>query len=142
MPILNVTVSGQPDAALSAIIAGELSAATQVHLRKDAALTAVVVNFTAPEFWIVGGSSLAALGLKSFWLDIKVTAGTNTKAEMATYIEVVFQVMGRVLGALHATSYIVVHEVPAAAWGYAGQTQEFRFVAGRMKSAGDSSEAR
>ena len=28
----------------------------------------------------------------------------------------------------------MVHEVPAAAWGYAGQTQELRFVAGRMKT--------
>jgi 4-oxalocrotonate tautomerase len=134
VPILNVTVAGHPDPALAASIANELSVATKTHLHKDPALTAVVVNFTAPEYWIVGGTSLAALGLQSFWLDIKVTAGTNTKTEMAAYIAAIFQAMGRALGALHETSYIMVHEVPAAAWGYAGQTQEFRFVAGRMKT--------
>jgi 4-oxalocrotonate tautomerase len=54
---------------------------------------------------------------------------------MADFIEVVFQAMARVLGALHDTSYIMVHEVPAAAWGFAGKTQEYRFVAGRIKNA-------
>ena len=83
----------------------------------------------------VGGKSLASQARNSFWLDIKVTAGTNTKSEMADYIEAVFQTMGRVLGALHDTSYAVVHEVPAAAWGFAGKTQEHRFVAGRIGSA-------
>jgi phenylpyruvate tautomerase PptA (4-oxalocrotonate tautomerase family) len=56
--------------------------------------------------------------------------------EMADYIEAIFQAMGRMLGALHDTSYIVVHEIPAAAWGFAGKTQEFRFVAGRIKNPG------
>jgi 4-oxalocrotonate tautomerase len=136
MPILNVSVSGQPDAALSSTIAGELSAATKVFLHKDPAVTAVAINYIASESWIVGGKSLANQGLNSFWLDIKVTSGTNTKSEMADYIEAVFQVMGRILGALHDTSYIVVHEIPAAAWGFAGKTQEYRFVAGRIKKAG------
>jgi 4-oxalocrotonate tautomerase len=135
MPILNVSVSGQPDTALSTSIAGDLSEATKVHLHKDPAVTAVAINYIAPESWIVGGKSLASQGLKSFWLDIKVTAATNTKSEMADFIEAVFQAMARVLGALHDTSYIVVHEVPAAAWGFAGKTQEFRFVAGRIKNA-------
>jgi 4-oxalocrotonate tautomerase len=133
MPILNVSVSGHPDAALSASIAGLLSEATKVHLQKDPAVTAVVLHYIAPESWIVGGESLASQRLKSFWLDIKVTAATNTKSEMANYIAAVFVAMQRVLGALHDTSYILVHEVPAAAWGFAGETQEYRFVAGKMR---------
>lgn len=54
---------------------------------------------------------------------------------MADYIEAVFGTMERLLGALHDTSYTVVHEVPAAAWGFAGTTQEHRFVASRIASA-------
>ncbi|TIU15018.1 MAG: 4-oxalocrotonate tautomerase, partial [Mesorhizobium sp.] len=27
-----------------------------------------------------------------------------------------------------------VHEVPAAAYGYGGKTQEFRFISGRLKA--------
>lgn len=135
MPILNVTVSAQPDAALSERIANELSQLTESILHKDPAVTSVAISYIAPEHWLVGGKSLASQGLNSFWLDIKVTAGTNTKSEMADYIEAVFRAMGRVLGDLHDTSYTVVHEVPAAAWGFAGKTQEHRFVAGRLKSA-------
>jgi 4-oxalocrotonate tautomerase len=135
MPILNISVSAHPDAALSEKIASELSELTRIKLHKDPAVTAVAITYIAPEHWIVGGESLASQGRNSFWLDIKVTAGTNTKSEMADYIEAVFRTMGRVLGALHETSYTVVHEVPAAAWGFAGKTQEHRFVASRIKSA-------
>jgi 4-oxalocrotonate tautomerase len=133
MPILNVSVSGQPDAALSTSIAGILSDATKVHLHKDPTVTVVIVNYIAPDSWIVDGKSLASQGLKSFWLDIKITAGTNTKSEMANYIAAVFEALRSSLGALHDTSYIVVHEVAAAAWGFAGATQEYRFIAGKMR---------
>jgi len=135
MPILNVSVSAHPDAALSETIANELSALTKNILHKDPTVTSVAITYIAPENWIVGGKSLASQGRNSFWLDIKVTAGTNTKSEMADYIEAVFGTMERLLGALHDTSYTVVHEVPAAAWGFAGTTQEHRFVAGRIASA-------
>jgi 4-oxalocrotonate tautomerase len=78
---------------------------------------------------------LASQARNSFWLDIKVTAGTTTKSEIANYIEAVFRSMRGVLGAIHDSSYTVVHEVPAAAWGFAGKTQEYRFVAGKIASA-------
>src|SRR5580693_9564294 len=78
MPILNVSVSGQADPALSRSIATALSEAAAVHLHKDPGVTAVVIRYIAPESWFVGGDSLTGQGLKSFHLDIKVTAGTNT----------------------------------------------------------------
>lgn len=132
MPILNITVSGKYDAALSMSVAGALSGATKIHLGKDPDLTAVIINYVSQENWFAGGKSLASQGLMSFWLDIKVTAATNTKSEFADYIQAVFGTMARLLGALHGASYIVVHEVPAAAWGFAGKTQEYRFVAGKI----------
>ena len=135
MPFLNVSVSAAPDAVLTKAIAAELSELTNSHLHKDPTVTSVAITYLAPENWIVGGTSLASQGRSSFWLDIKVTAGTNTKSEMADYIEAVFRTMGGILGKLHDTSYTVVHEVPAAAWGFAGKTQEHRFVAGRIKNA-------
>lgn len=135
MPILNVSVSAHPDAALSERIANDLSELTSSILHKDPAVTSVAITYIAPENWIVGGTSLASQGRSSFWLDIKITAGTNTKSEMADYIEAVRRTMGDLLGELHEASYTVVHEVPASAWGFAGKTQEHRFVAGRIKGA-------
>jgi 4-oxalocrotonate tautomerase len=135
MPILNVSVSGRPDPAMSAHIAKALSETTEAHLRKDPAVTAVTVQYLSPESWIIGGRSLANLDMKSFWLEIKITAGTNTKTEIAAFVAAAFSTMRRLLGVLHEVSYIVVHEVPAASWGYAGETQEYRFISGKVGKA-------
>ena len=135
MPILNVSVTGKSDPARSATIAARLTELTHAHLQKDPAVTAVVINYVEPEHWFIGGISLAYQNAKSFWLDIKVTAGTNTKAQLAAYLEAVFKEMSTLLCSAHEDSYIMVHEVPASAWGFAGKTQEFRFVAGILNRA-------
>jgi 4-oxalocrotonate tautomerase len=135
MPLLNIQVARQPDPILSRSLARSLTDLTERHLHKAPSLTAVAVNFVEPSHWFVAGQSIESQDLNSFALDIKITAATNTKPEMAGYIEAVFQTMAQLLGQLHEASYVVIHEVPAAAWGYAGKTQEFRFVAGRIKAA-------
>ena len=136
MPILNVTLSEAADPARSAQVAARLSALTAQHLRKDPTITAVAVHHVAPEHWFVGGQALADTGEASFWLDIKVVDGTNTKTELAAYLDAVFAAMrDLVRGRLHPESYVLVHEVPASAYGFGGVTQEHRFVAGRMREA-------
>lgn len=135
MPIITIAVSGDADPALSAKLAGDVSALTQTHLRKDPTITAVAVTYIDPRHWFAGGTSLAAQGKRSFWLDIKVVDGTNTKAEMAAYLEAVFAKLAETLAPVHHESYILVHEVPAAAYGFGGKTQEFRFISGVLKAA-------
>ena len=135
MPILNVSVTGKSDPARSATIAARLTELTHAHLQKDPAVTAVVINYVEPEHWFVGGISLAYQNAKSFWLDIKVTQGTNTKLQLAAYLEAIFKEMTRLLNSVHADSYILVHEVPASAWGFSGKTQEYRFIAGLLTPA-------
>jgi 4-oxalocrotonate tautomerase len=134
MPIITIAVTAKPDPALSARLATQVTELTRIHLRKDPTLTAVAVTYIDPEHWFAGGKSLAAHGKNTFWLDIKVVDGTNTKSELAAYLQHVFAAMSETLGAVHEESYILVHEVPAAAYGYGGKTQEFRFIAGRMES--------
>jgi len=120
MPYINVTVTGEPDAALSQRIAAQVSDLTKQHLRKDPTVTAVSISYIDPNHWFAGGRSLA---------------GTNMKTEMAAYLEAVFAGLSATLGNVHEESYILVHEVPAAAYGYGGKTQEHRFISGRMKAA-------
>ena len=135
MPIINVTVSGKPDASLSAAIAAEIGMATATHLRKDPTITAIAFSQIEPQHWFVGGKSLSEAGKNSFWLDIKVVDGTNTKLEMEAYLGAVFAAFGRLLGEVHEESYVLIHEVPAAAYGYGGRSQECRFISGRLKAA-------
>jgi 4-oxalocrotonate tautomerase len=132
MPIINITVSGTADAALSAQIAETVSALTKQHLRKDPKVTAVAISYIDPQHWFVGGPSLQSQAKRSFWLDIKVVDGTNTKQELEAYLAVIYKAMQGLLGDLHEESYVLVHEVPAAAYGFTGKTQEFRFIAGKM----------
>lgn len=135
MPILQVTLSGSPDTARAAEVAQTLSRLTATHLNKDPALTSVAVTFLPEAHWFVGGPSLAAAGLSSFWLDIAVVDGTNTKDEKAAYIAAVFAAMAGLIGPLHSESYIHVREVKADAYGYGGRTQESRYVEKRLKAA-------
>lgn len=135
MPIINVNVTGKPDAALSARIAREVTEITATQLRKDPTITAVAISYIDPQHWFAGGRSLAEHGTNTFWLDIKVVDGTNTKLELEAYLKEIFAAFGRLLGSVHEESYAFVHEVPAAAYGYGGKTQEFRFISGRLKAA-------
>ncbi|RTM09402.1 MAG: 4-oxalocrotonate tautomerase family protein [Hyphomicrobiales bacterium] len=135
MPIINVSVTGKPDAKLSAAIAKDITEITATELRKDPTITAVAVNYIDPRHWFAGGKSLAEHGANTFWLDIKVVDGTNTKLELEAYLKAIFEAFGRLLGGVHEESYAFVHEVPAAAYGYGGKSQEFRFISGRLKAA-------
>ena len=80
-----------------------------------------------PADWVVGGATLAAQGKGSVYFDIKVTDETNTKAEKAQYIREAFDAFAALLGNLHEESYIYVQDVRAAAYGYGGLTQEYRY---------------
>jgi 4-oxalocrotonate tautomerase len=135
MPYINVKVTAKPDPALSARIARQVSELTKTHLRKDPTITAVAVDYVDPQHWFAGGRSLAEHGTNTFWLDIKVVDGTNTKQEMAAYLEAIHAFMADTLGGIHSESYILVHEVPASAYGFGGRTQEYRFVANKLAVA-------
>ena len=135
MPIIQVSITGKPDPALSARIAEQVTELTKTHLGKDPTVTAVAVSYIDPQHWFAGGKSLAEHGANTFWLDIKVVDGTNTKLELEAYLKALFEAFGRLLGGVHEESYAFVHEVPAAAYGYGGKTQEFRFISGRLKAA-------
>ncbi len=133
VPIINISVTGKPDPALSQRIALEATRLTGRHLKKDPTITAVAVHYVDPAHWFAGGTSLAEQHANTFWLDIKVVDGTNTKQEMASYLEEIFASLGTLLGTAHNESYVLVHEVPAAAYGFGGKTQEFRFISGKLK---------
>ena len=69
--------------------------------------------------------------MKTFYLEVHITEGTNTKDEKASYIEKVFSSMRSILGELHPASYVIIKDVRADSWGYEGTTQEFRYISGK-----------
>jgi 4-oxalocrotonate tautomerase len=127
MPILNVKVSGQKSPEMSSKISTMLIELTTKILGKDPRVTSIAIEYVDPDHWIVAGQPLSAQGKNSVYFDIKVTDETNTKAEKARYIKEAFAGFDELLGNLHEESYIYVEDVSAAAYGYGGKTQEFRF---------------
>ena len=127
MPYLHIQLSGERDDALArraAEVAAELTAGL---LHKDRALTAVVIDFIEPAHWFIAGRALAAGGPRSYHWMVSITDETNTKAEKARYIAAVHAAMGELLGEVAEHSYVHVADLRASAYGYGGQTQEFRY---------------
>ena len=127
MPILNVKVSGTRSDSMTTAISEMLIDLTHRFLGKDPAVTAIAVDYVDPRDWTAGGKTLAEQGKSSIYLDIKITDETNTKSEKAAFIEATFQGFAALLGNLHEESYIYVQDVRAAAYGYGGKTQEWRY---------------
>ena len=59
-------------------------------------VTAVIVTSVDPDDWFCGGRSITDVGLASFWLDIHIVDGTNTKDEKAAFIAATFEAMGKI----------------------------------------------
>jgi 4-oxalocrotonate tautomerase len=133
MPMITILYSTpRPASGLKSQIAAAAADLAASILRKDPKVTAVIVDAVDPDDWFAGGASLAAQRLASFWLDIRIVDGSNTKDEKADYISAVFQRMGELLGPLHSESYVHVNDVRADGYGFGGLTQERRYIARKL----------
>jgi 4-oxalocrotonate tautomerase len=133
MPIITVRyATSRSEAGLKAAIAKAASDLAAGALHKDPKITAVLVEAADPADWFCGGRSLVQSGQASFWLDIRITDGSNTKDEKAEFIAATFKRMGELLGPLHEESYVHVHDVRADGYGFGGATQERRYIAGKL----------
>ena len=127
MPHIAIQLSGPRDAQRQQQISRAVSQLTQSILHKRAEVIAITFEQIADEDWWIGGQTLAELGQSAFQLYISITDETNTKAEKAQYLQAVFETMQTYCPRLHATSYIHVIDARAAAYGYGGKTQEYRY---------------
>lgn len=129
MPYLHLSLCPAPGANPSLPeLATTLTKLTEEHLAKDPLLTAVRIEPVPASHWFIGARALAADQLASYQLQIQVTAGTNSPAQIAAYLAAVHAAMAAALGRLHPTSYTVVQAVPAESWGYGGVSQAARRV--------------
>lgn len=128
MPYLNLSYAA-PQALAVADVAATLTALTVELLGKKESLTVVSITRTPIDHWFVGGQALAA-GQSGAVLEIRITEGTNTKAQKAAFIRAAFAALAERLVGMHPASYVAIHEPPADAWGYSGETQEYRHIRG------------
>jgi 4-oxalocrotonate tautomerase len=134
MPLITVSYTSSRQApSLKADIASAVSELTAKILHKDPEVTAIIVKSVDASDWFAGGRSLAEQKLASYWIDIHVTEGTNTKDEKAAYLAAMFRRMAEILGPLHPETYLHVDEVKGDAYGFGALTQERRYIAGKLE---------
>lgn len=98
-------------------------------LGKDPHVAAVLVEAADPQNWFIAGKRPADDGLAAFWLDIKITAGTNIKDDTSAFVKAMFDGMTDLLGPTHEESYVLAHAADGDAYGYGGRTQNDRWNA-------------
>lgn len=126
MPTLQLRIAPLQNPDRYAALAQALTALTARVLGKRPEVTAVLIDDLPAARWHIGGQpTKEATAL----LEIDITAGTNTEAEKAAFVEQAFAELQRQLGAgqpLAPASYVIVRELPATDWGYGGHTQAAR----------------
>ena len=128
MPYLNVRIAQKESPDVAEKIVSALMTLTSDLLGKKPEVTSIAVDFISPDLWFVGGKRVSDMNTVTFYLDIKVTNGTNTKSEKLEYIKRVFSDFESILGSIAPASYIVIHDISADSWGFQGKTQEFRYI--------------
>lgn len=129
MPMITLQMSRPLDADTRLAVTRAITDLTADVLGKKRELTALSLSHV--EHWSVGAEAVGG-ALTAFHLEVRVTAGTNTKPEKATYVSAVWQALDELIGPLHPASYLIVTDVAADSWGYAGETQELRHVRARL----------
>lgn len=132
MPMITVRyVAAQPVADARTRIA-ELAVTLAVEkLRKEPHVAAVLVEEADPEGWFVGGENPADGGLSTFWMEINVVAGANTKDETTEFVRAAYEGMREILGPLHEECYACARATDGDAYGFGGRTQNQRWLEGQ-----------
>lgn len=126
MPTLHLRVAPLQSPERLAQLAQALTAITADVLHKRREVTAVVIDDLPAARWALGGHVPER---PVAWLEITITAGTNTAEEKAAFIAQAHAELRRQLApgsALEEASYVLVRELPASDWGYGGSTQAER----------------
>lgn len=126
MPHIVIQLSGRRDGELARKTLEAVEGLTHAVLGKDRAVMASTVQFISAEDWYIGGVPLSETGKSAFFVEVSITDETNTKAEKARYLAEVFAAFQKLMPNLHASSYIHLVDARAAAYGYGGQSQEWR----------------
>ena len=123
MPYIDLLVHPTVTPAQAAMLSDGITDALVATLGKRREVTAVRIAEAAAARWSIGGEATRDT---TAYLDVKITAGSNTDEEKAALVKRLHALLSDTLGGLAEASYTVIHELPAGNWGYAGVTRAAR----------------
>jgi pimeloyl-ACP methyl ester carboxylesterase/phenylpyruvate tautomerase PptA (4-oxalocrotonate tautomerase family) len=138
MPFINVRIKAPPlsYSQRRRLQQGATEALAHI-LRKDLGRIGFLLQQEEAYAWSVGGEEVA-IGAH---LDATIMTGTNTSEEKAKFLEACYALLREVLGSeLPVVTFVVIHETPADAWGFGGQTGSHRLQHDDYPLAGKSVE--
>lgn len=127
MPYINIKLTGNRLSSpqrqeLLALITGLMDSV----MNKQRDVTVVSLEQSSPDHWAIGGNVLGPDDHTAAYVDIKVTAGTNTPEQKARMIASTIAALKASIGDIQIATYVVIHDIAANCWGYDGQTQAAR----------------
>ena len=128
MPYINLQIQPDPTSEQAATLAQGITDAMVEVAGKRREVTAVHIAAADTALWTIAGE---ASPVTTAYLDVKITTGTNSREERAALLQRLHSLLIETLGELAEASYIVIHELPAENWGYAGLSQAAR-AGGRL----------
>jgi 4-oxalocrotonate tautomerase len=129
MPYINLRLGTTLDDSQRNQLAKRTASLMQSIMGKRPEVTVVHLQESAPHFWSVNGSALKPNDPFAAYVDIKVTAGTNTPEEKAEMLSETISMLQDVLGVIQEACYVVIDDIPANSWGFNGRTQAERAAA-------------
>ena len=120
MPLITARLATSPSDDVTAMAVKLLTDLTVGVLDKEKPRTTVVVEYVPRAQWWRGGSQ------GGFFVQAKITAGTNSPAEKALYVSRAGEALEALLG---ISGYVEVDEIDAGSWGHGGETQSARYAA-------------
>jgi 4-oxalocrotonate tautomerase len=124
MPYAELKTLPTPTPEQAKVLAQGITDALVEVAAKRREVTAVHIASSDARLWTVGGETS---GRAIAYLDVKITTGSNSREQKGKLIERLHTLLKDVFGELAEASYIVIHELPAESWGYAGISQAARF---------------
>jgi 4-oxalocrotonate tautomerase len=128
MPYIDIRLTMEPTLAQRDALFTRTTALMEKVMSKRREVTVVSIAAFPKSNWAVNGTALRQNDAPGAYVEIKVTQGTNMAREKAAMIAAIGAMLKEVVGDLQLASYVVIHEIPADAWGYDGETQAQRGV--------------
>jgi len=126
MPYVHIRVGTHLEQSQCDALLREMTHLMASVMGKRQAVTAVQVDPSPRAQWSVGGEPLQVSSPVPAYVDIKITQGTNSAEQKATLIAATYRLLAEVIGDVQEASYVVIDEIAADGWGYAGRTQQAR----------------
>lgn len=126
MPFIHITLGKPVSPAIKQQIGRQTTNLIVDLLGKRHEVTAVLVDVAKAGEWYIGGELQTGDAGTPAHCEIAITAGTNTEDEKSQMIAAMHALLNETLASTPEASYVIINELPASNWGYAGKTQAMR----------------